>query len=84
VDRHDIFQNQWTQRKRFYKKCNYRILYKDSTQYTTMNCDWKNDKTWKVVFSPFQKGCFAEKKEGEESKCLIDLNLLDMEEVNEP
>lgn len=84
VDRHDIFQNQWTQRKRFYKKCNYRILYKDSTQYTTMNCDWKNDKTWKVVFSPFQKGCFAEKKEGEESKCLIDLNLLDMEEVSEP
>ena len=26
VDGHDCFQNQWKQRKRFYKKCNYRGL----------------------------------------------------------
>ena len=49
VDRHEVFQNQWNQRKRFYKKCNYVIYYKDSTQYKNMICDWKNDKTWKVI-----------------------------------
>ena len=73
VDRHDVFQNQWTQRKRFYKRCNYAILYKDSTQYKTMNCDWKTDTTWKVVFKPFQKGGTKE----EAPKCLI--NLKDLE-----
>lgn len=73
VDRHDVFQNQWTQRKRFYKRCNYAILYKDSTQYKTMNCDWKTDTTWKVVFKPFQKG--GDKEEA--PKCLI--NLKDLE-----
>jgi len=70
VDRHEIFQNQWQQRRRFYKKCNYRILYKDSTQYTTMSCDWANDKTWKVVFTPFQKGGLKTVDQ-EERKCLI-------------
>lgn len=64
VDRHDIFQNQWNQRKRFYKKCNYVIYYKDSTQYKNMICDWKNDKTWKVVSTKGQPS-------KEEKKCLI-------------
>ena len=73
VDRHEIFQNQWTQRKRFYKKCNYKVLYKDSTQYTTMNCDWDNDRSWKVVFTPFQKKCFKT-AEPEERKCLIKIS----------
>jgi superfamily II DNA or RNA helicase len=73
VDRHDIFQNQWHQRRRFYKKCNYRILYKDSTQYTTMSCDWANDKTWKVVFTPFQKGGLKT-ADKEERKCLINIS----------
>jgi len=72
VDRHEIFQNQWHQRRRFYKKCNYRILYKDSTQYTTMSCDWANDKTWKVVFTPFQKGGIKT-SDKEERKCLISI-----------
>lgn len=54
VDRHEVFQNQWNQRKRFYKKCNYVIYYKDSTQYKNMICDWKNDKTWKVVYTKGQ------------------------------
>jgi len=33
VDGHDLFQNQWKQRMRYYKKCNYRIHKIDSTQY---------------------------------------------------
>ena len=64
VDRHEVFQNQWNQRKRFYKKCNYVIYYKDSTQYKNMICDWKNDNTWKVVYTKGQPS-------KEEKKCLI-------------
>ena len=52
VDSHDIFQNQWTQRKRFYKKCNYRIRQIDSRNYTGMAINWEEDKTWKRVFEP--------------------------------
>jgi superfamily II DNA or RNA helicase len=33
VDGHELFQNQWKQRMRYYKKCNYRIHKIDSTQY---------------------------------------------------
>jgi superfamily II DNA or RNA helicase len=54
VDTHDIFQNQWAQRRRFYKKCNYRILQIDSKNYTNMMLDWKEDKTWKVLYQPKQ------------------------------
>ena len=35
VDHHDVFQNQWKQRKTFYRKCNYKILSTDSIQYKT-------------------------------------------------
>ncbi len=52
VDHHDIFQNQWKQRKTFYRKCNYRILSIDSIRYKTMSLDWKNDKTWNTTFEP--------------------------------
>jgi len=52
VDSHDVFQNQWTQRKRFYKKCNYRIRQIDSRNYAGMSIDWSEDKTWKRVFEP--------------------------------
>ena len=52
VDSHDIFQNQWAQRRRYYKKCNYRIREIDSKKYTHMSIDWTEDKTWKRVFEP--------------------------------
>ena len=52
VDKHDIFQNQWGQRRRFYKKCNYRIRQIDSLNYKGMELDWKNDQTWKRVYEP--------------------------------
>jgi len=52
VDAHGIFQNQWNQRRRFYKKCNYRIRQIDSRQYVGMNIDWTTDLTWKRVFEP--------------------------------
>lgn len=52
VDKHDIFQNQWAQRRRFYKKCNYRIRQIDSQNYKGMTLDWTTDQTWKRVFEP--------------------------------
>jgi len=55
VDSHDLFQNQWAQRRRFYKKCNYRIREIDSKTYTGMAIDWKNDTTWKRTFDPKSK-----------------------------
>lgn len=65
VDSHDLFQNQWKQRRTFYKKSNYRIRQTDSNKYTNMCLDWKTDKTWTRVFEP--------KKMNEETpKCLED------------
>uniref|UniRef100_A0A6C0LAC3 Helicase ATP-binding domain-containing protein n=1 Tax=viral metagenome TaxID=1070528 RepID=A0A6C0LAC3_9ZZZZ len=55
VDSHDLFQNQWAQRRRFYKKCNYRIREIDSKTYTGMAIDWGNDATWKRTFDPKTK-----------------------------
>ena len=52
LDTHDNFQKQWFQRRRFYKKCNYRIRQIKSTNYTNMLLDWENDTTWKRVYEP--------------------------------
>jgi superfamily II DNA or RNA helicase len=57
VDTHDLFQNQWVQRRRFYKKCNYRIRSIDSNRYVGMNFDWEEDKTWTRVFEPKVAAC---------------------------
>ena len=54
VDTHDNFQKQWIQRRRFYKKCNYRIRITDSNKYTNMALDWDTDTTWKRVYEPKQ------------------------------
>jgi len=52
IDQHDLFQNQWRQRQRFYKKCNYIIRRIDSINYKGMSIDWNNDKTWKMIYKP--------------------------------
>ena len=76
VDAHDIFQNQWAQRKRFYKKCNYRIRQIESSKYGGMLLDWSNDKTWKWVYEPKEGIIQNDHKESvEEAKkiqCMID------------
>jgi superfamily II DNA or RNA helicase len=86
VDRHEIFQNQWKQRRRFYKKCNYRIIATDSIRYKGMNIDWKNDKTWNRVFDPkINKNNNDDEGTGGnpilQKKCLINISNLDMEEA---
>jgi superfamily II DNA or RNA helicase len=52
VDSHEVFRNQWTQRKRFYKKCNYRIRQIDCAKYKGMKLDWITDNTWTRVYEP--------------------------------
>ena len=65
IDAHDCFQKQWIQRRRFYKKCDYRIRTICSNEYTTMSLDWNNDKSWKWVFEPGK----GKKLDDEDSKC---------------
>jgi superfamily II DNA or RNA helicase len=86
VDSHDLFENQWKQRRRFYKKCNYRIREIDSTKYTNMMVDWENDKIWTRTFEPKNRltSCVNEKDEDSDeghdigvANCLININGLD-------
>lgn len=83
VDHHDIFQNQWKQRKTFYRKCNYKILSTDSIQYKTMSLDWTNDKTWSKTFEP-KKGKYYDNDDCTggnpllQKKCLISIKNLDL------
>lgn len=71
VDSHEYLKGQWTKRKAFYKKCNYKILSIPSTKYNGFMIDWMNDKTWKTEYDP--------KKNTETSllgkkKCLINIS----------
>ena len=72
VDRHDVFQNQFKQRKTYYRKCNYRILSMDSVRYNGFPEDM--EKTWSKVFEPRNKGasisCNSE-KDLSDRKCLV-------------
>jgi superfamily II DNA or RNA helicase len=68
VDKHDIFQNQWAQRRRFYKKCNYRIRQIDSLNYKGMSFDWKTDQTWKRIFEPKNSEVALAEPEGSEEE----------------
>ena len=83
VDKHEIFQNQWRQRKTFYRKCNYRIRSIDSIRYGGMNIDWKLDQTWTRTFEPkmsvINKNESKHDNGGEtESKCLIPISCIDI------
>lgn len=84
IDRHEIFQNQWKQRKRYYKKCNYRIIGCDNMRYKGMNLDWANDKTWVSLFDPKKKKNNDDEGTGGnpilQKKCLIKIADLDMED----
>jgi len=75
VDSHDLFQRQWLQRKRFYKKSNYPIRYIKSPQYTGMKIDWDSSDTWSMLYDPTNKGKSGkfDKPDIEKCKCLINL-----------
>jgi len=87
VDAHEPYQKQWAQRRRYYKKCNYRIRQIDSNKYTNMMIDWEEDKTWKRVYEPSDKTkCLNPSDEDEDDKnpttvfggvCKIDISKLE-------
>jgi superfamily II DNA or RNA helicase len=87
VDAHEPYQKQWAQRRRYYKKCNYRIRQIDSDKYTNMMIDWEEDKTWKRVYEPSDKTkCLNPSDEDEDEKnpitifggvCKIDIRSLE-------
>jgi superfamily II DNA or RNA helicase len=87
LDSHDLFQNQWKQRRQFYKKCNYRIRQINSLKYNGMKLNWDEDKTWIAVYEPKQRiSTSCEEDEGESKfpknpilsrKCMIDFSGLD-------
>lgn len=90
IDSHDMFQNQWAQRRRFYKRANYRIRQIDSIKYTNMLVDWETDKIWKNVFEPKNNICLSSKEEKEIDdeminkpligSCLIKIEGLDLDD----
>ena len=47
IDNHECFQNQWFNRKRFYKKSNYLIKKSSNDKYTSFD-----DDSWKIEFTP--------------------------------
>jgi superfamily II DNA or RNA helicase len=87
IDSHDVFKNQWTQRRRFYKKCNYRVWEIDSNKYTNMRMDWSSSSQnplWKKTFEPKEPN---QEKDPDETnqittsfqgKCAIDTSIFDI------
>ena len=82
IDSHDLFKNQWRSRKTFYKKCDYRILYTNSTKYGGFvrplhpdgiePIDLMKDTNWKVEYEPKKKEEVCH-KEPIVAKCAIDI-----------
>jgi len=67
IDAHEPFRNQWSKRKQFYKKQNYKIIQTSYSKYVP------DVSQWTTVFEPGSKICKEEKKEGDllQGKCLI-------------
>ena len=71
VDKHDVFQNQWTKRRRYYKRCQYTIKMIDSERYRGFSDEAL--KSWKLVYQAATKknACVAKQEqvdnEGSES-----------------
>ena len=91
VDSHELFQKQWFQRRRFYKKSNYRIREIDSNHYKNMLIDWNEDKTWKWCYEPknfysdcinniSDEDCDNDKTQESIGKCLIKITDIDFNE----
>ena len=84
IDKHDVFQKQWAKRRRYYKKCGYRIRQIDSTRYNGMDLDWDTDTTWRRVFEPTGKSAAASSDSSDDEeeeakplssrKCMIQLD----------
>jgi len=54
VDKHDVFQNQWVKRRRYYKKCEYTIKMVDSVRYKGF--DAESMREWKLIYKSAGSG----------------------------
>jgi superfamily II DNA or RNA helicase len=85
IDKHDIFQNQWKQRKTFYRKCNYKIMTTDSVRYRPS----LDPGSWTTAFEPRSKMntntntnrliCGETQDPDSRPKCLISIKGLDLD-----
>ena len=86
TDKHSLFQNQWVKRKRYYRKCGYRIRYTTSQTYKGgFNDDDDNKNHWTKVFDPKPGAVlesFAKDQEHDEEpvtvfggKCMVDVGM---------
>jgi superfamily II DNA or RNA helicase len=50
VDKHDVFQNQWVKRRRYYKKCEYTIKQIDSEKYRGFHAEHMSTH-WRLVYA---------------------------------
>ena len=83
VDGHEPFKNQWKQRLRYYKKCNYSVHMTDSNKY----CGMKGiSESWKLLYNPkVVTPCSQESEEdnsddGAKNKTKIGKCLISLEE----
>lgn len=69
IDNHDIFKQQWSKRKQFYTKNNYKIIH--TKHYVNMKTisGYKNETEWKTVFDPD----VTKQPKLKINKCLIEL-----------
>jgi superfamily II DNA or RNA helicase len=76
IDEHQPFKNQWSKRKTFYRKQNYKIIHSSNLNYNP------DVRTWKVVYNPKVEagGCAVstndesnEKNDLLQGKCLISI-----------
>jgi superfamily II DNA or RNA helicase len=51
VDTHDLFQKQWSKRKAYYKKQNYKIIGTDNLEYNIKFNEWKEIYNPKCIFT---------------------------------
>ena len=83
IDSHDVFKNQWRQRKAFYRKSNYRIYTVDSPDYTNMTTSFTDKPCkWKKAFEPkVSNGKNEEVADDEDNdsggigKCMINMSM---------
>jgi superfamily II DNA or RNA helicase len=86
VDSHTTFQNQWTKRKAYYKKCNYKIQKTKMEQYLTVenamlhtnNEKQPASKIWKTLYRPSFLETNAENKTTDDEETLKSNTIMDI------
>jgi len=79
VDKHDVFQNQWVKRRRYYKKCEYTIKQVDSERYGGF-CEKHIAANWRLVYRSAKRLAATKCEDAQEQDDDTDLDSDDEEE----